>query len=250
MGVNYNPFSLEGKTILVTGASSGIGRATAIECSRLGASLVIVGRNKERLQETFDMLDVKEGNVQILADLTKSEDILKIALEIPILDGLVNNAGVGHTSLIRFITQNDADFVFQNNTFAPILLTKEILKKKKISKGGSIVFTSSIAPFTNSLGHALYSASKAAISSYMRTCARELADKQIRANAICPGMIETKLIKDGALSDEDLQKDMDKYPLKRYGKPEEVAYSIVYLLSDATKWMTGSSIVLDGGCTL
>lgn len=246
MGIVYNPFSLEGKTILVTGASSGIGQAIAIECSKLGANVVIVGRNAERLQETFELLE-GDGHMQILADLTIAEDLTRIAMEIPALDGLVNNAGVGHTSLVRFIKQTDIEYVFHSNTFAPILLTKEILKKKKIRNGGAIVFTASIAAFSNALGNSLYSASKAAICSYMRSCAKELADKQIRANAVCPGMVETKLIRGGALSEDDLQKDMAKYPLKRYGKPEEIAHSVIYLLSDASKWVTGISLVIDGG---
>lgn len=246
MGVAYNPFTLEGKRILITGASSGIGQATAIECSKLGASLIILGRDSKRLQETFDRLE-GDGHIQLLADLTNSEDIQRIAAEIPVLDGLVNNAGLGHTSLVRFIKQTDVERVFQTNTFAPILLTKEILKKKKLNKGASIVFTSSIAAFSNALGNSLYSASKAAICAYMRSCAKELADKQIRANAICPGMVETKLIRGGALSEEDLQKDMANYPLKRYGKPEEIAYTAIYLLSDASAWVTGISLIIDGG---
>lgn len=246
MGINYNPFSLEGKTILVTGASSGIGQAIAIECSKMGANLVILGRNEERLTETFNLLE-GDRHYKIFGDLTNNEDIERIALECPELDGLVNNAGIGHTSLVRFIKQQDVEKVFQTNTFAPILLTKELLKKKKIKKGGSIVFTSSIAAFSNVLGNSLYSASKAAICAYMRSCAKELADKLIRANAICPGMVETKLIRGGALSEDDLQKDMAKYPLKRYGKPEEIAFTAIYLLSDASAWITGTSIVVDGG---
>jgi NAD(P)-dependent dehydrogenase (short-subunit alcohol dehydrogenase family) len=137
--------------------------------------------------------------------------------------------------------------VFQTNTFAPILLTKEILKKKKINKGGSIVFTSSIAAFSNALGNSLYSASKAAICAYMRSCAKELADKLIRANAVCPGMVETKLIRGGALSEDDLQKDMAKYPLKRYGKPEEIASAAVFLLSEGAAYITRQVITIDGG---
>lgn len=246
MGINYNPFSLEGKTILVTGASSGIGQATAIECSKMGANIVILGRNEERLNETFNML-VEGDNHKILGDLTKPEDLEKIAIECPELDGLVNNAGIGHTSLVRFIKQQDVEKVFQTNTFAPILLTKELLKKKRIKKGGSIVFTASIAAFSNALGNSLYSASKAAICAYMRSCAKELSDKLIRANAICPGMVETKLIRGGALSEDDLIKDMANYPLKRYGHPEEIAFAAIYLLSDASAWITGTSMIIDGG---
>ena len=246
MGIAYNPFSLEGKTILVTGASSGIGQAMAIECSKMGAQLVIVARNEDRLKETYNQLEGK-GHLSFIVDLTNSEDLVRLATITPEVDGLVNNAGIGHTSLVRFIKQSDVERVFQTNTFAPIMLTKELLKKKKIKNGGSIVFTSSIAAFSNALGNGLYSASKAGICAYMRSCAKELADKKIRANAICPGMVETKLIRWGALSEDDLQKDMEKYPLKRYGRPEEIAFMTIYLLSDASAWVTGTSMVIDGG---
>lgn len=246
MGINYNPFSLEGKTILVTGASSGIGQETAIQCSKLGATVIITGRSAERLNETLNMMEGSNHSM-IIADLTSSDDIAKIATEAPDLDGLVNNAGVVHTSLVRFIKKEDIERVFQTNEFAPILLTKELLKKKKVKKNASIVFTASTAAFSNALGNSLYSASKAGLCAYMRSCAKELADKGIRANAVCPGMVETKLIRGGAFSEDDLKKDMERYPLKRYGKPEEIAYAMIYLLSDASSWVTGTSLVIDGG---
>lgn len=242
----HNPFSLEGKKILITGASSGIGKATAIECSQLGANVIIVGRNEERLNETFLKL-TGEGHQQIIADLTRQEDIENIVAKIPEMDGLVNNAGVGRTKPIQFIKKEDLEFVLGTNTFSPILLTKSLLKKKKIKKGSSIVFTSSIAATLAEPGIAMYAASKVAISSYMRSCAIELADKRIRSNAVLPGMVETKLIVGGALSSDDFLNDMKKYPLGRYGKPEEVAYAIIYLLSDASAWVTGTSLVIDGG---
>lgn len=242
----YKSLSLNGKTILITGASSGIGRSTAIECSKFGAKVIVIGRNEERLNETLNLLE-GDYHCKIIGDLTNHEDLIKIAIECPKLDGLVNNAGIGHTSLIHFIKQEDISKVFQINTFAPILLTKELLKRKKINKGGSIVFISSIAAFNNELGNGLYSASKAAICAYMRSCAKELANKSIRSNAICPGMIETKLIREGALSEDDLEKNKLEYPLKRYGRPEEIAFSTIFLLSDASSWITGTSIVIDGG---
>lgn len=242
----YNPFSLEGKTILVTGASSGIGRATAIECSKLGASVVITGRNEERLSETFKSLE-GDGHLQIVADLTKQDDIDSLVSQIDLLDGLVNNAGVGRNKPVGFIKMEDLDYVYQANVFSCILLTKALLKKKKINKGGSLVFTSSISSRLNSPGIAMYASSKAAITSYMRSCAVELGDKQIRSNAVLPGMVETKLITRGDYTEEDMEKDKKLYALKRYGKPHEIAYAIIYLLSDASSWVTGTSLVVDGG---
>lgn len=247
--MNYNPYSLEGKTILITGASSGIGQATAIECSKLGANVVITGRNTERLQETFDQLE-GEGHLQIIADLTNQEELEQLVNEMPQLDGLVNNAGIGYNKPITFIKSSDLDAMFSTNTFAPIMLTKLAMKKKKINRGGSIVFTSSVAALVENMGNAVYSMTKAAIMSFAKTCALEFAEKGIRVNSVHPGMVETKLIHGGAISEDDMQKDMQNYPLKRYGKPEEIAWSIIYLLSDASAWVTGAQSVIDGGMHL
>lgn len=249
MGIEYNPFSLEGKNILVTGASSGIGKATAIECAKMGATCIITGRSEERLIETMNQL-IGDNHTYIVADLTIQGEIERLTDEVPLLDGVVNNAGIERTKPIAFIKQDDLEYVFQTNTFAPILMTKGLMKKKKIKKGASLVFTSSIAAFCSSFGGGIYGASKSSLMAYMHYCARELAEKNIRANAIHPGMIETKLIHGSAISEDDLQNDMKKYPLKRYGRPEEVAYMMVYLLSDASAWVTGQSFVIDGGATL
>lgn len=246
---NYNPYSLDGKTILITGASSGIGQTTAIECSKLGAKCVITGRNVERLQHTMDLLE-GSGHIQIIADLSTQEGIDLIAEQSPIVDGLVNNAGTGRRKPVAYYKQEDLEFVFQTNTFAPMLLTKGLLKKKKIAKNGSVVFTSSVAAFSSDLGNGIYGASKSALMAYMHYCAKELAEKGIRANAVHPGMVETKLIHGGAISEEQLQEDMKKYPLKRYGSSEEIAWAIIYLLSNASAWVTGTSLIIDGGLLL
>lgn len=242
----YNPFSLKGKTILVTGASSGIGRATAIECSKLGAIVIITGRNSERLQQTYDSL-YGLGHLQIIADLNNLEDLTSLANQVPILDGVVNNAGIAKTQPISFIKEEDLQKIFATNTFTPILLVKQLLRKKKINKNASLVFTSSVSAIKSDLGNSVYGASKAALQSYVRYCARELAPKSIRANSIHPGMVTTPLITGGAHSDDDLQTDVQKYPLGRYGRPEEIAWSIIYLLSDASAWITGHSLIIDGG---
>lgn len=249
MGISYNPFSLEGKTVLITGASSGIGRAAAIECSRMGAKCVITGRDSGRLQETLERME-GEGHCQIIADIATQEGIDRLVEESPAVDGLVNNAGVVVSLPISFYKQEALDFVFQTNAFAPILIIKAFLKKRKIQPGGAIVFTSSIAPSETVAGNGIYSASKAAVTTFMKQCALELAPLKIRANAVLPGMVETKLIHGGAISEADLAKDMLSFPLGRYGKPEEIAYGIVYLLSDASAWTTGASLVIDGGCTI
>ena len=246
----YNPFSLKGKTILVTGASSGIGKATAIECSKLSANVVITGRNKQRLQETLDMME-GEHNIMIVADLTDKGSLVSLIEQCPTLDGLVNNAGSTIMTPTQFISREKLTQVLEVNTIAPILLTQMLLKKKKLGKGSSIVVTDSISGVKiASPGNVLYSTSKSAINGFVKNAALDLAGKKIRVNAVCPGMIETHILGDGSVSAEDIAEDMKKYPIGRYGKPEEVAYAIIYLLSDASSFTTGASIVIDGGFTL
>lgn len=244
----YNPFSLDGKTILVTGASSGIGRATAIECSKLGATVIITGRNEERLKETLSSL---EGNAHqyIVTDITNADEVNAMVDAIPQLDGLVNNAGIQKYLPTPFINEEDLLKILSTNTIAPILLTRILVKKKKMKKGSSIVFTSSLAGnYKCSPGNAMYSTSKGALSGFMRNAAIDLASKGIRCNAVCPGMIVTPIMTENSnLTAEQWEKNKEMYPLKRFGTPEDVAYAIIYLLSDASSWVTGSSMVIDGG---
>ena len=246
----YNPFSLSGKTVLVTGASSGIGKSTAIECSRLGARVVITGRSEKRLSETLEHLE--EGDhLAIQADLTNADDLVKLVRQVPLLDGLVNNAGITITVPTPFINREKLDRVFETNTVAPMLLTQKILKAKKIGKGGSIVFTCSISgTCVCGGGNVLYSASKGAIHGFMKNAALDLSVKGIRVNEVCPGIIDTHIMDESSISSDMLEIERGRYPMKRFGKPEEVAYAIIYFLSDASAFTTGSSLVVDGGFTL
>jgi len=246
----YNPFTLQGKTILITGASSGIGRATAIECAKMGAKVVITGRNESRLNDTFNQLE-GEGHIQLVADLKSKDDILELIAKMPVLDGCVNNAGIVKTALTQFITEDGLDEVLKVNTIAPIMLTQLLIKNKKLQKKSSVVFTSSISGVYSAIvGNAIYSVSKGAINGFVKNAALDLASKQIRVNSVNPGMISTDILTDGTISEEQLEEDKKKYPLKRYGKPEEVAFAIIYLLSDASAWVTGTSLLIDGGFTL
>ena len=248
----YNPFSLQGKTILVTGASSGIGRSTAIECSKLGATLILTGRNEDRLKSTFDALEERENTHQIfVADLRQPDELSALVNSLPILDGCVNNAGIGKTLPMQFLSLNELENIFNINCFSPMLLTKELVRKKKFCKSSSLVYTLSIAGNYNILpGNSLYGCAKAALSAFVKYAALELSSKGIRCNGVCPGMIHTPFIERMAFSEEDLAKDIEKYPLKRYGRPEEVAHAIIYLLSDAAAWVTGTNLVIDGGRSL
>ena len=189
----FNPYSLEGKTVLVTGASSGIGKATAIACSRLGAHVIVSGRNSERLQETFSELD-GEGHLQIIADLTDEDQIALLAEFVPPLDGFVNNAGVGNKIPINFIKRVTLQNILDVNTIAPILLSRYLLKKKKLKRGASMVITSSIAGVCSvDIGNTLYSVSKSAVDGFMKNAAKELAEKGIRVNSVNPGMVDTPI---------------------------------------------------------
>ncbi len=247
-----NPFSLEGKTILVTGASSGIGQKTAIESSKLGATLIVTGRNPERLQETFGQLEgTKTEHCQILADLTKEDEVKDLVSKVSNLDGILLSAGLGLTTPFSFASREKYNKIFEVNFFSSIELLRLLYKKKKINNNGSVVFISSIGGnscFTN--GGAIYGASKAAISSTVKYCALEFAGKKIRVNAVAPGMVNTSLIHRGTISEEQLQKDSEKYPLKRYGNPEDVSFGVIYLFSDVSSWVTGTTIVIDGGASL
>lgn len=242
----FNPFTLEGKTVFVTGASSGIGKSIAITCSKMGAKVVISGRSKERLEMTrVEMLG--EGHEALTANLTSVSDIQALVSALPALDGIIYSAGIGQRKLCKMLTAEDIDEVMDINFKSSVLLQAELLRAKKIKKASSIVFIASRAASSPSIGNAVYSASKGAVISYAKCLALELAPRQIRVNCICPAMVWTDLIIQGGLTKEDLEEAQLQYPLKRYGQPQDVANLAVYLLSDASSWMTGSCVDLTGG---
>lgn len=238
-------FSLVGKTILVTGASSGIGRAIAVACDEAGASVVLNGRNVARLNETLSQMS-GEGHVIITADLTDSKQRQELVERVPELDGLVQCAGVMNRVPCKSIGKEDIDSVFAPNVEAPMLLQSELLQERKIKKGASILYMASIAARSAVAGNALYSASKAALIAYAKCLSLELAPRQIRVNCISPAMVWTDLALVGATR-EELEQDQLKYPLKRYGQPEDIAGLAIYLLSNVSSWMTGSCVEITGG---
>lgn len=250
--IMYNPFSLKDKIVLVTGASSGIGRSIAIECSRMGAKVILTARNKERLEETLHQMENQQLHDIVLGDLSVEDDLSGIVnfVSEP-LDGVVQCAGFTIPKPFQFLSEKDMEGVMKVNFMAPALLTRQLLKKKKFKRGSSIVFISSISGvWVSSIGGSIYSASKGAVNGLVKGLAIELSSKSIRVNTINPGMINTHIFDGGEISEEQLKEDMKHYPLRRYGEPEEVAYAAVYLLSDASRWMTGSNILIDGGYTL
>ncbi len=251
MGINNNPFSLEEKTILVTGASSGIGQGCAVMAAQMGAKVVLSGRNEERLLSTLSQLQ-GEGHSIFAGDLTDAAVIEKLVAEVAPLNGVVFSAGISMTAPFTFSTREKFDKVFNVNFFAPVELLRLLVKKKKLIAGSSVVFISSVGGnFGFSVGNGAYGASKAALNSISRLCSIELAPKKIRVNAVCPGMVDTPLVEGFSqnITEEERQRDIDFYPLKRYGKPEDIAGGVVYLLSEAASWVTGQAICIDGGIT-
>lgn len=242
----FNPFSLESKTIFVTGASSGIGRSIAISCSKMGASVIISGRNMTKLQETISLMEGNRNTI-VVGNLTNKSSLTRIVEELPKLDGIVHCAGIGQRIPCKDLTENDIDQVMDVNFNAPVLLQAEVLRQKKINKGASIVFIASISSWSPSLGNSIYSASKGAIISYANCLSLELAPRKIRVNCISPAMVWTDLIKNEAVDEELLKEDEKHYPLKRYGQPEDIANLAIYMLSDASAWMTGSNVKISGG---
>jgi len=244
-----NPYSLEGKTILVTGASSGIGRCTAIECSKMGARLVITGRNAARLEETLSQLH-GNGHISIVADMTSYDDIVRLVEQVPVLDGLSNNAGITKVVMVKHVQAADLNNILNTNTISPILLTQLLVKKSKLNKGASIVFTSSLSGnYCVHYGESMYAASKGAISGFAMGAALDLSRSRIRVNSVCPGIVKTNIF-NGVLTDEELEAKQQYFPLKRFGEPSDVAYAIIYFLSDASCWVTGAELKIDGGYTL
>lgn len=244
------PFSLEGKRILITGASSGIGRGVAIACAAAGASCILVARNEERLAEVKLACGMGDHQIEVV-DVTDMEAVKALVERVSVLDGLVQCAGIGdnHTPL-KFITPEFFDKIIGVNLKAPVLLLAMLEKKKKLNRGGSVVLMSSIASFCATVAHSLYGASKGAIHAFVQGAAMDLAPKKIRVNAIAPGMVNTPLIAFSALTEEQRKANEAQYPLKRYGEPADIANATVYLLSEASSWVTGQQFVIDGGITI
>jgi len=243
-----NAFDLSGKTILVTGASSGLGRQTAITASTYGARLVITGRNNEKLEETFARLK-GEGHRMITADLTVQSDIDMLADSVPVLNGIVHSTGISDLSPARFITAETIEKTFSISFNASVLLTAGLLAKKKPAKGDcSIVFISSISTRYPFVGGAMYISAKAALEAYARVLALELAPKGIRVNCVAPAFVRTPMLDDTAANySQEAVNMIEARQILGLGDPEDVANTIVYYLSPASKWVSATSLILGGG---
>jgi len=245
-----NPFSLEGKTILVTGASSGIGKATALLCADMGAKVVAVGRNEHRLEDTVSSL-TGEGHGRIVLDLNDEKAVEAAVSEMPLLDGIANCAGLANMNPFQFVSRQEMDAVFSTNFFSPIMMVNKLLKSKKLQKGSSVVFVSSIdGPKIVHAGNSVYSASKSALVGMARNMAVDLVGKKIRVNCVLPGTTDTEMIRTANVTEEMLLETAKSLPMKRFAKPEEIANAILFLLSEASSYMTGTEIVVDGGSSI
>lgn len=244
-----NPFSLEGKKILVTGAASGMGRATAISCAESGAEVVAVDRNPDGLSETMAMIG--SAGQSYCLDLADMDSWTEFLTKSPVFDGIASCAGIARMKPFSFIDQSEIDRVFSVNFTGPVLLAKTLLKNKKIARGASIVFVSSVdGPKVVHTGNSVYSASKSALVGMSRNMAVDLAPKGIRVNCILPGTTDTPLIRTDNVTEEQLAQVVNAFPLKRLGTPQDMANAMIFLLSEASSFITGTELVVDGGYSL
>lgn len=244
-----SPFSLKDKIILVTGASSGIGLSICRAVVASGGKVIGIARREDQLKEMERELSPEYASY-IQADLSLDADIEKIVTKMPEVNGLVYAAGITKLSPLKFIKRQDLEEVMNINYFSMVLLLSQITRKKKIKRNAysSIVLISSVAQQIGTKSSLLYTGSKGAMSAGSRVIANELSLQKIRVNTIEPGMVQTAMASEmeDMLSKEVVEKDMKQYPLG-YGTPEDVANAAVFLLSEASRWMTGQSITLDGG---
>lgn len=245
-----NPFSLEGKTVIVTGASSGIGRATAIVCAEMGAKVVALGRNEQRLAETMAQLQ-GEGHIMSAFDLNDEKAMDAAIAALSLIDGVACCAGVANMTPFQFVAKEEMDRVFSANFFSPVMLVNKLLKAKKLQKGSSVVFVSSVdGPKVVHAGNSVYSASKSALVGMARNMAVDLVGKKIRVNSVLPGTTDTKMICTTNVTEEMLQQTAKALPMKRFAMPQEIANAIVFLLSEASSYITGAELVVDGGSSI
>ncbi len=243
----FAPDNLRGKTCLITGASSGIGKATAKLVSSCGGTVLITGRNRERLEVTLSELE-GSGHLAITADLLESEDMGRLIMKCPEIHGVVHCAGISRVAPIRYTTDKLMQEITATNVNAPVALTRELIKNRRMQLGGSIVFMSSLSAMFGWTGFVAYSSSKAALIGVTRALASELASQEIRCNCLAPGMVKTQMIKSG-YTQQQLEEYERKYPFG-FGEPMDVANAIVFFLSDASQWITGQTLVMDGGVSL
>lgn len=243
-----NLLSLHGKRILVTGASSGMGKVFAQMIAEQGGQVVLLARNAERLKQAMDSLPGK-GHQVCVCDLTDENQLKEAVGMMQPLDGVVLCAGINEFVPVKFVKQEKIAKMFQTNYFSQLILVQMLLKKKLVNKGASVVFISSVSSVMGVQGTLLYASSKGAINSAVRVLASELAGQKIRVNAILPGIVRTEMLSGTNIDEETFTKQEEQYPLG-LGTPEDVGHAVLFHLSDASRWLTGQCMIIDGGMTL
>lgn len=253
--MSYNPFSLENKVIIVTGASSGIGAQCAIDCSKMGAKVALIGRNEQRLSDTLSKME-GEGHLCVQYDLTDSSGlkvmVSDIVQNIGRIDGVLNCAGISDTIPLKIVKAEMLDKFFRNNVYSAIELSREVCSIKNVSKSGaSIVFFSSIMGCVGENGKSLYGMTKGALISAARSLACEFAKRKIRFNCVSPGAILTPINANlPHMTDPEKRAALEAKHLLGLGECSDISNACIYLLSDASRWVTGQNLIVDGGYTV
>ncbi len=240
---------------MVTGASSGIGRQCAIACSRMGAKVALIGRNEERLDETRQQLE-GEGHVVVSYDLTNLDGlkdmVAGIVAQMGAIGGLVNCAGISTTLPFKLMNPQKVEEYFRTNVFATMEITRQVLSVKNVNKlGASVIFFASVMGCVGENAKSLYSLTKGALISGCRSLAIEYAPKKIRLNVVSPGVVETAINRNQPyLADPERRKVTESLHPLGIGTTEDIANACIYLLSDASRWVTGQNLIVDGGYTI
>ena len=252
----YNPFSLENKVIIVTGASSGIGAQCAIDCSKMGAKVVLVARNEERLKQTLEQCEEPSRHMILPLDLSSSEGLKEavkdVVAKVGKINGVVNCAGMSSVTPLKLVTDELLDQFFRTNVYSAINLSKEVTRVGNYDKEGgcSIILFASIMGLCGEKCKTMYSATKGALIAAARSMACELAKNKVRVNVVSPGAIETPINANlPHMADPELRKELEDKHLLGLGECSDIANACIYLLSDAAKWVTGQNFIVDGGYT-
>jgi len=244
---------LDGKTAIVTGAARGLGRAIAEELARNGANLGLCDLKAEWLEETAESVKSMGAKVTCVSvDVSNGDEVTKAVAEINeamgSVDVLINNAGITKDGLLMRMSEADWDAVLSVNLKGTFLFTKAVSRPMMKQRSGTIVNIASIIGLIGNAGQCNYAASKAGVIALTKSTAKELASRNIRANAVAPGFIQSKMTE--VLSDEVTQKMLDQIPMKRLGQPEDIARAVLFLASDRSSYITGQTLTISGGMVM
>lgn len=249
--IQANPLDMSGKLFLVTGASAGIGRSTAELLAKLGARLIINGRNEKALEDTLAVFHGKD-HVMAPFDMAKIDELANwvksLTQKYGAIDGLVHCAGIQKNQAIRSFDQNTFDEIMHVNLASAMALVKGFRFKSDKNKSKAIVFVASIGGFIGQPGNTIYGASKAGLMSLTRGLAMELLRDNIRVNCVAPALVETEMASrtQSSMNTEQFQHIVDQHPMG-LGQPEDIAHPIAFLLSDSARWINAVTLPVEGG---